>query len=205
MSMRRLTIGWLFGSGAVALVTLSVACGPSAIRGDPEEFPTGGDTSPAPGDAQAAGSAIDGVYTERHTVRTVEGPSALVDDVVEIARYDAAHLFFRIVTRFDIGHSCSVYGIATQVDQVFVYRAKQPPADSQQPCTLKFEVTADELRITDRLEPNGPSTCRESCGIRATLAHVAFSRKHRRPIQDLAGLKKSPEFLAAVEELNMKK
>ena len=109
------------------------------------------------------------------------------------------------MTRFDVGHSCSVYGVATQVDQVFVYRSKQPQADNQGLCTLKFEVTPDELRITDRLEPNGPSTCREACGIRGTLAYVAFSNTHRRPIQDLAALKKSTEFLEAVEELNMKK
>ena len=183
--MRHFTIGWwVFGSGAAALMALSVA--------------------PVPSDAQAAGSAIDGVYTQKHVVRTVEGPSAPVEDVVELVRYDPTHLFFRIITRFDVGHSCNVHGVATQVDQVFVYRSKQPQADKQGPCTLKFEVTADELRITDRLEPNGPSTCRESCGIRGTLAYAAFSNKHRRPIQDLAALKKSTEFLAAVEELNMK-
>ncbi len=204
MSMRHFTIGWVFGSGAVALVALSVACGSSTIRGDPEELPTGRDTSPVPSDAQAAGSAIDGVYTHTHTVRTVEGPPAPVEDVVEIVRYDPTHLYFRIVTRFDIGHSCSLYGIATQEDQVFVYRARQPQAGNQGPCTLKVNVTADELRITDRLEPDGPSTCREFCGKRGTLANVAFSQKDRRPIQDLARVKKSMEFLAAVEELKLK-
>ena len=182
--MRHFTTGWVFESGAAALVALSVA--------------------PVPGDAQAAGSAIDGVYTQKHVVRTVEGPSASVEDVVELVHYDPTHLFFRIATRFDVGHSCNVHGVATQVDQVFVYRSKQPQADNQGPCTLKFEITADGLRITDRLEPNGPSTCIESCGRRGTLAYIAISNKHRRPIKDLAALKKSTEYLAAVEELNMK-
>jgi hypothetical protein len=66
-----------------------------------------------------------------HRLSPVEGPSAPVEDVVELVRYDPTHLFFRIVTRFDIGHSCSVYGIATQVDQVFVYRAGAAPADAR--------------------------------------------------------------------------
>ena len=201
--MRHFSIGWVFGS-AVALVALSVACGSSTPRSDPEQPPTGRDTSSVPSDAQAAGSAIDGVYAQTHDVRTAEGVSAPVEDMAEIVLYDPTHVFFRIATHFDIGHSCSLYGVATQEGQAFVYRARQLPADSPRPCTLKVEVNADELRFTDRLEPDGPSTCREFCGKRGTLADVAFSRKHRRPIQDLAHVKKSMEFLAAVEELNMK-
>jgi hypothetical protein len=47
--------------------------------------------------------AIEGIYRQRHEVRSVDGPSETAEDVVEIARYDPTQVFVRIVTRFDVG------------------------------------------------------------------------------------------------------
>ena len=127
-----------------------------------------------------------------------------MEDLVEIVVYDPTHVFFRIATRFDIGHSCSVHGIATLEHGAFVYRSRQLPLDNARPCTLRVEATADELRISDRLEASGPSTCREFCGVRGDLSDVAISRMHRRALQDPIALKSSTEFAEAVAEFNSK-
>jgi hypothetical protein len=76
--------------------------------------------------------------------------------------------------------------------------------DNYQPCTLRVEATGDELRISDRLEPNGASTCRELCGVRGNLSDVAISRMHRRAIRDIANVRNSTEFADAVEEFKLK-
>ena len=125
-----------------------------------------------------------------------------MEDLVEIVVYNSTHLFFRIVTRFDIGHSCSVHGIATLEHGAFVYRSRQLPLDNARPCTLRVEATADELRISDRLEPSGPSTCSDFCGVRGDLSDLAISRTHRRTLQDPVALKSSTEFAEAVAEFN---
>ena len=139
-----------------------------------------------------------------HTVRSVNHEDETVEDLVEIVVYDPTHVFFRIATRFDIGHSCSVHGIATLEHGAFVYRSWQLLLDNTRPCTLRVDATADELRISDRLEPNGPATCHDFCGVRGDLSDVAIKRAHRRPIQDTAALKSSTDFAEAVAEFNSK-
>ena len=146
--------------------------------------------------------AIEGIYRQRHEVRSVDGPSETAEDVVEIARYDPTHVFVRIVTRFDVGHSCGASGIATFENDVFVYRTREWLRDDEPTCTLRFETSGDELRITDRLGPNNSATCRTLCGARGSLSDVAVSRTTRRPIADIASLKASAEYVAAVNEFN---
>jgi hypothetical protein len=53
-------------------------------------------------------TSIEGVYTNAHTVRSVDNADEAVEDVVEIVFYDPTHVFLRIATRFDNGHSCAV-------------------------------------------------------------------------------------------------
>lgn len=65
-------------------------------------------------------------------------------------------------------------------------------------------MTANEVRITDRPDPNGPATCRALCGARASLSDVSFSRMQRRPIAEMELLKKSDEYAAAVREFKEK-
>ena len=196
----------LFVAGPLGIVTvgLSLACDsnePRKVAGLP---PAVADTSSVPRTTPVLGDSIEGVYWNAHTVRSVNHGDETVEDLVEIVVYDPTHLFFRIKTRFDIGHSCSIHGIATLGHGAFVYRSRQLPLDNPRPCTLRIEATPDELRISDRLESNGPSTCREFCGVRGDLSDVAISRMHRRAIQDSAALKNSTEFAEAVAEFNSK-
>jgi hypothetical protein len=191
------TIDRMFGLCAIATVGLSLACGSR----EPRSEARGRDTSSAR-NTETLGTAIEGVYTAAHTVSTADGPAA-AEDVVEIVAYDPTHVFLRIVAHFDNGHSCSLYGIAALEDQSFVYRTRQPVMNNEPTCTLKVATTQDELRITDRLEPNGTSTCLAFCGARGNLSDFATSRKHRRPIQDMTRVTSSVEFAAAVEEFNI--
>jgi hypothetical protein len=160
--------------------------------------------SPVASDAEAPIAAINGAYTEKHQVRSVDGSSETAEDVVEIARYDPTHVFVRIVTHFDVGHSCGASGIAAFEDEAFVYRSRQSVRGDEPTCTLKLAMTANEVRITDRPDPNGPATCRALCGARGSLSDVSFSRMHRRPIPEMTLLKESEEYAAAVKEFNEK-
>jgi hypothetical protein len=146
------------------------------------------------------GTAIEGVYTQSHDVRSVDGVET-AEDVVEIVRYDPSHIFVDLVAHFDNGHSCSLSGIAAfEGNGSFVYRTRQFLPDTDPTCTLKVAVTRDELRITDRLNPNGPATCRGFCGVRGDLSDLAMARRQRQPVQDVTRVKRSDAFVAAVEE-----
>ena len=196
----------LFVAGPLTIVTvgLSLACGSSEPRKVAERPPHVADTASVAQTKPVLGDSIEGLYSNSHTVRSVNHEDETVEDLVEIVVYDPTHVFFRIATRFDIGHSCSVHGIATLEHGAFVYRSWQLPLDNTRPCTLRVDATADELRISDRLEPNGPATCHEFCGVRGDLSDVAIKRAHRRPIQDTAALKSSTDFAEAVAEFNSK-
>ena len=158
--------------------------------------------TPVASSAETLITAIDGAYTEKHEVRSLDGSVETAEDVVEIAPYDSMHVFFRIVTHFDVGHSCAASGIAAFENDAFVYRSRQSPGDHEPTCTLKIEMSGNEVRITDRPDSNGPATCLSLCGARGSLSDVAVSRIHRRPIADMARLKASEEYAAAVTEFN---
>ena len=150
--------------------------------------------------AEALIARIEGVYTRSHEVSAVDGGVETAEDVVEIVRYDATHVFVQIMARFDNGHSCGLSGIAPFEDESFVYRTRQFILDGEPTCTIKVQLTGDELRITDRLKPNGTATCSGFCGARGNLSDFAIARRQRRPIQDPTILKGSAAFAAAVEE-----
>jgi len=158
--------------------------------------------TPVASSAETLITAVNGAYTEKHEVRSVDGSVKTAEDVVEIAAYDSTHVFVRIATHFDLGHSCAVSGIAAFENEAFVYRSRQSPDDPEPACTLKVEMLGNEVRITDRPDPDGPSTCLSLCGARGSLSDVAVSRMHRRPIADMARLKASDEYAAAVTEFN---
>lgn len=155
---------------------------------------------PLPNAAEALSTKIEGVYARSHEVSAVDGGMETAEDVVEIVRYDTTHVFVQIMAHFDNGHSCGLSGIASFEDESFVYRTRQFILDDEPACTLKVELTADELRVTDRLRANGTATCGGFCGARGNLSDFAIARGQQRPILDRAILKSSAAFAAAVEE-----
>ena len=93
---------------------------------------------------------------------------------MEIVRYDATHAFVQIKGRFDNGHSCGLSGIASFEDESFVYRTRQFILDGEPTCTLKVQLTADELRVTDRLKGNGTANGHAREHADADQAHASI-------------------------------
>jgi hypothetical protein len=135
--MMRLFRPFVVGPLAILTVGLSPACGSSEPRKVAERPPALVDTPSVPQTTPVLGDSIEGVYSNAHTVRSVDGLDKTVEDVIEIVVYDPTHVFFRIVTRFDMGHSCRVLGIATLEHGAFVYRSRQLPLSHTRPCTLR--------------------------------------------------------------------
>ena len=96
--------------------------------------------------AETLSTRIEGVYTRSHEVSAVDGGVEIAEDVVEIVRYDATHVFVQILGHFDNGHSCGLSGIASFEDESFVYRTRQFILDGEPTCTLK--VATDRRRAS---------------------------------------------------------
>ena len=182
--------------GAVVVVAL-LAATPVLLR-------LASGTGRATNSIDPLGSALEGAYTETHTVAGVDGESEAVADVVDVFRYDASHVFVRVTTRFDIGASCEVAGIAARENDAFVYRTRIVPSDVRV-CTLNIQPTANAVHITDQDAPGSVGSCQDFCGVRGSLADVTVG--HKRPMldQDIVRLRNSAEFADAVHEFNSAK
>lgn len=150
-----------------------------------------------------AGS-IEGVYKRRfmNTINAgADRPAEryLAEDVVEIVRQDADHLYLRAYLEFANGHTCSVWGIAGREGEDFVYRQQSMPAGGEAPCTLKVSVQPGKIVLDDR-DASGLATCRAKCGARGTLSSYAIERKARRPIRYMNRLQESRQYREAVSE-----
>jgi hypothetical protein len=150
--------------------------------------------------------AIEGVYKVRRPVPMVDRASPTgwsqetLEDVVEIVRYDATHIYMRAELSFTNGHRCSIYGIAALERESFVYRSTEKPIGNGPACTLTVSTSPAELKLTDRLNADGESTCRDYCGARGTLSDYRITRAVRRPIRYMPRLEASHEYAAAVAE-----
>lgn len=150
-----------------------------------------------------AGS-IEGVYKRRfmNTINAgADRPAEryLAEDVVEIVRQDADHVYLRAYLEFANGHTCSVWGIAGREGEDFVYRQQSMPAGGEAACTLKVGVQAGKIVLDDR-DAAGLATCRAKCGARGTLSGYAIERKARRPIRYMNRLQESRQYREAVSE-----
>jgi hypothetical protein len=150
--------------------------------------------------------AIEGVYKRRETIgfidqSTPSGESRrVVEDVVEVVRYDATHLYVRAKLNFFNGHSCAIYGISGYQGGSFTYRSSEAPTGNGPSCTLTISTTPTDLVLTDRPDPGGAGTCQAYCGARGSLSNYRINRSLRRPIRYMALLKGSGEYAAAVAE-----
>jgi hypothetical protein len=143
-------------------------------------------------------STIEGVYK-------TNVPSA-GEDVIEIARYDASHIYVRADLHFaPSGHVCWFYGIAGLENDKFVYRAPGPQTTRGSSCVLTVSTTATELVLTDVPAPGGDQTCKDYCGLNGSLTDYRLKLSARRPIRYMARLKASREYAAAVQEFTRSK
>lgn len=147
---------------------------------------------------------IEGVYKRRFMNAINAGPDRpaeryLAEDVVEIVREDADHVYLRAHLEFANGHMCGVWGIAQREGENFVYRQQQAPVAGETPCTLRVNVTPGRIVLDDR-DAAGLASCRAQCGARGTLSGYVIERKARRPIRYMNRIKESRQYREAVHE-----
>lgn len=123
------------------------------------------------------------------------------EDVVEIVRYDDSHVYVRARIEFYNGHSCGISGIAGREGNAFVFHDPEPTHDGGPQCTLKISSVDGKLMLTDRVPPEGGSTCRQYCGFRGSLGDFSIPLSKRRPIRYMDRLKSSQHYLTAIKDL----
>jgi hypothetical protein len=145
-------------------------------------------------------SRIEGVYKDRHDVVAFGEPNGYVstEDVVEIVRYDDAHVYLRARLWFYNGQVCGISGIAAREADGFVFRDPEDLMTGGQ-CTLRVASVGDRLMLTDRV--GGESTCRAYCGVNGSLASYTIPMSRRMPIRYLDRLKSSRQYLKAIQDL----
>jgi hypothetical protein len=153
-------------------------------------------------------AGIEGVYKKSVTSAVVDPGGGqdkeyVVEDIVEIVRFDDSHVYLRAKLNFYNGHSCSIYGIATYENNAFVYRHSDE--NSAETCALSVASNGEFLLLTDRSGPDAPSTCKSYCGARGSLTDFKIEMSKRRPIRYMNIIKASREYAAAVDELNQPK
>lgn len=149
---------------------------------------------------------IEGVYKQRFTNAMITPGKAPLEadqffqseNIIEVMRHDDQHIYLRAELNFYNGHTCSIYGIARFQKNAFVYRAPALSAENTQACTLTVTHTADSLRISDRVQHDGPATCRAYCGVRGSLSDLIFYNKTKRPIRYQDRIAKSRQYQTAV-------
>lgn len=142
---------------------------------------------------------IEGVYKSRFENGLVSGETYQSEDIIEIVRYSPETIYFRVSLQFFNGHTCGLSGIAKYVDEAFVYKS-EVSSPEQRACTLKISAKKDVLHITDRVNADSASTCREYCGIRGSLGDYSIDRSKKRKIRYLPIVLKSRQYIDAVEE-----
>lgn len=149
---------------------------------------------------------IEGVYKHRFKSGIITPPgtpeaSYMAEDVIEVVRYDDTHVYLRAHLDFFNGHSCGISGIAARENGGFVFHDPEPPLEGDAQCRLRVRKVGDKLRLTDRVTPDGVSTCRSYCGARGSLSDYSIPLAKRRPIRYLDRLKSSREYRKAIEDL----
>lgn len=145
---------------------------------------------------------IEGVYKERTSFEVFsEGPAHIRqgENIVEIVRQDASHIYFRAEYVYRNGHSCSISGIAAAEKGGFVYRERDSLIPNEPSCTFTIRREGDALTLTDRPTPDGARSCSAHCGANGSLSALAMPMKSRRPIRYTDRLKKSRQYQAALE------
>jgi hypothetical protein len=142
--------------------------------------------------ASRAISRCEGVYKTRFDNGTVSGEKFESEDILEIVRYSADKIYFRLELVFFNAHRCSVAGIAQYEDGVFTYRRGADGAD----CVLKIHVNDKDIRFEDV-----DGECRKYyCGARGGFTSVKFPAKSRRRIRYMKRLLASREYASAKAE-----
>lgn len=148
-------------------------------------------------------SEIEGVYKHRFPGKIVVAGKAdeqyESEDVVEVVRQDDEHIYMGASLTLSNGRHCKFHGIAGYENGVFIFRDPNPDLSDKQSCMVTMSVKGDALRLTDRVTPKGPSTCKTVCGARGSLGDYAIATSKKSKITYLPKLKASKEYKQALK------
>lgn len=158
--------------------------------------------SPAVSAADAPKSDFNkwlGVYKERFETGTVNSNKKyMVENILEIVKFDDHSVYFKSKLNFFNGHQCFVYGIADYENGSFIYKASNTRFSDAEKCVLKINLEQNKISFDD---VNG--VCRaHSCGSRGGYAGANFSYNAKRPIRYMDVILKSSNYKDAVDEFN---
>jgi hypothetical protein len=147
--------------------------------------------------AYAAGvnvDAIAGVYKQQFKNGLVSGEKYDSEDILEIVKVSPTSAYIRTHLEFFNGHECNIYGVAKAEGDALVYRGETNAQGKQ--CMLGVKVSGGKIVLEDK-----DGVCANvSCGARGMYNGKAFGLKKKRAIQHLDKLKKSDEYLDAIDE-----
>lgn len=140
-------------------------------------------------------SELAGRYSRSFDGELANGAIYKGEQVVEVVPVDRTHAYVRAELDFANAHHCGIFGVASVVGEKLVYleRVGQP---GEEPCRLSVSRAGTSLLLDD-----GGATCQAYCGAGGSLSnfqYLPFSLK--RPIRNLAKLKQTDEYRAAIEE-----
>lgn len=140
---------------------------------------------------------IEGAYEQRLDKPGKPGQPAEAEDRIELLRHGDDALYVNAALTTADAHRCFISGVALFENGAFVYRDPSPPLSGDQ-CTLSVSLSGDTLRLTDRLAPKGPSTCRAQCA-RASLGDYSIPVAKREKIGNVGKIKGSREYAKAIK------
>jgi hypothetical protein len=155
-------------------------------------------------DAQELMDKMAGVYKHRFMSGAIVPGKAdepyQAEDVIEIAPFDANHIYVRADLEFYNGHQCQISGMARFENGKFVYHDPEPPLPGHAPCVLQVGIDKDNLTLSDRDGSAGESSCWTHCGARGSLVY-GIGMDKRRTIRYMERLKASKQYKQAIEDL----
>lgn len=138
--------------------------------------------------------AIAGVYKSQFKNATVAGEKYESEDILEIVKVSPTSAYVRAHYEFFNGHQCNINGVAKAEGDALVYRGD---TDSQgRQCVLSVKVSGGKITLDDKDGVCG----RETCGARGMYNGKSFAFSKKRAIRYMDKLKKSDEYLDAVDE-----
>jgi hypothetical protein len=147
--------------------------------------------------AHAAGlnvDAIAGVYKSQFKNASVGGETYQSEDILEIVKVSPTSAYVRAHYEFFNGHQCNINGVAKTEGNTLVYRGD---TDSQgRQCVLSVKVAGGKIALDDKDGVCG----RETCGARGMYNGKSFALSKKRAIRYMDRLKKSDEYLDALDE-----
>ena len=147
--------------------------------------------------AYAAGvnvDAIAGVYKDRFRNGLVSGEKFESEDILEIVKVSPTSVYVRAHYEFFNGHQCNINGVAKADGDALVYRGDKDSKGAQ--CVLSVKVSGGKITLDDKDGVCG----RETCGARGMYNGKSFALSKKRAIRYMDKLKKSDEYLDALDE-----